>query len=254
MNARNRSRPIEAWVLAGAALLAACGSSDGTTSEASNTSPTTPTTISAVAPDRTITVDATGIARGVPDTMSLTLAVELQAPSTREVLDAVETQSTALRQALIAAGVPEEELQTTQLSVYPTYGGYTETGIGSIVGYTATVSLTVRTADLSTASSLVDGAAAAVGDALRVNGLMWSISNSAELIEIATADAVDTARVQAAQLAEASGLTLGAIISVTETTPMNYGYGYGEGNSSSIPYDPGTGTVQVSVSVTFAAS
>lgn len=256
MRTTDRSPTGMVWTVAAAAVLAACGSGTAESPTATESSTTQTAPITAVAPARTITVDATGVARGTPDTMSLTLAVELQAPTTREVLDAVAAQSTALHDFLVASGIPEDQLQTTQLSVYPVYGAYTEMGVGVITGYSATVSLSVLTADLAAASTLVDGAADVVGDALRVTGLQWSMANSDQLTAEARADAVDAARVQAAQLAEAAGLTLGDIVSVTEnlSTVSGYGYGVGEGDSSAIPFDPGTGTVRVAVTVTFDAS
>jgi uncharacterized protein YggE len=255
MRTTHRSPTGAVWTVAAAAVLAACGSGSADSPTAAGSPSTTDAPpVTTIAPARTITVDATGVARGTPDTMSLTLAVELQAPTTREVLDAVAAQSTALHDFLVASGIPEDQLQTTQLSVYPVYGAYTEMGVGVITGYSATVSLSVLTADLAAASTLVDGAADVVGDALRVTGLQWSMANSDELTAAARADAVDAARVQAAQLAEAAGLTLGDIVSVTENLESAYGYGMGEGDSSAIPFDPGTGTVRVSVTVTFEAS
>jgi uncharacterized protein YggE len=204
----------------------------------------------------TISIDATGVAHGTPDIVELALAVEVQAPTTQEVLATASDRSAALRDYLLGQGIADSDLRTTSLSVYPNYGAYSESGSASITGYTATVSMTVGSADLTKASGLVDGAAGIVGDSLRINGLTWSMSNTDALTAEARTDAIAAARVQAGQLATASGLTLGDIVSVSESANSGYPYFYmgGEGDSSAIPLDPGTGTVSVSVNVVFAAS
>jgi uncharacterized protein YggE len=78
------------------------------------------------------------------------------------------------------------------------------------------------------------------------------LDNNEAVLAEARADGAAKAKVQAEQLAAASGLRLGEIISVTAPSdPNSYMYsGYGP---EGIPFNPGSQEMQVAVTVTFAA-
>jgi uncharacterized protein YggE len=63
---------------------------------------------------RTIIGTATGKVEGVPDTLTVTLGVESQAPSAQAALAQSSDRSTKVIAALKASGVAPEDLQTTQ--------------------------------------------------------------------------------------------------------------------------------------------
>lgn len=272
MSASNRSHVR--WIVIGTACLALGGCATKSSSSGSSTEPATSvaatpsTTTTTTAPattaappaptvtgadDHRITVNAVGSAGGVPDSVTITMGVETTAPTTVEVLQALSSKSDALIAYLRKEGVPEENLQTTSLTAYPTYGDYPPGGGSpSITGYTASMSVNVQVADLTKASTLIDGAAFAVGDALRLSGLSWSIRDRSTLLATARADAVTQARTQAAELAKAAGWKLGPIVSIDETTAA-YPYLRAEGDmGGGVPFNPGTEQVQVNLTVVFA--
>ncbi len=219
------------------------------------TATSAPETPDAPDPARHITVTGTGLASGAPDSVTLTMGVEVVAATTTEVLDSVSTKSDALVAYLRGAGIASEDLQTTNLSVYPNYvyDGVLPGGSPAISGYTANVTLSVRVGELAQASTLVDGAAFTVGDALRLQGLMWSISDSGELLATARAEAIDDARSRASQFAQAAGWTLGSIESIEES-PGTYAYGEGDSGSGSIPFTPGSSQLTVTAIVVFSVT
>ena len=106
---------------------------------------------------------------------------------------------------LTDAGVSKDDVQTSGLSVYPEFDGDGE----KIIGYTSSNSLTVTTHDLDGAGRIIDAAAGAVGDDIRIDGVWFSIEDTGELVKQARADAVRKAGEQAQQLAGAAGIGLG---------------------------------------------
>jgi|CXWL01.1.fsa_nt_gi uncharacterized protein YggE len=212
----------------------------------------TPTTS---APDsKTVTVQAVGIATGVPESVLLTLAIETIAATTAEALDTVSNKSKALTSYLLDAGVAADDLQTTSLSLYPAYDYTDPTLQPSITGYQASMTVTALVESVDLAATIIDGAATAVGDALRIYGLSFAITDREAVIAEARADAIVQAQAQAEQLASAAGLQLGDIVSIAEgASDISYPFPRAsDGGDASL--NPGTQTLQVYVTVVFSAT
>jgi uncharacterized protein len=255
--------PVVAGAIAATALVVSGCSGGGDADEqesvaaAPSASPTTPaaeaspaSSTPAVEPSaRVITVTGTGEASGTPDTAELTLGVEVRAATTSEALAAARESTDSLLAVLRAVPVPEEDLQTTSLSVYPNYE-YTPEGTGAPTGYVANVTIRVRTT-VEASSAIVDDAAAAVGDALRVQGLSWTVADPEALLAEARRVAVVDAEATAASLAEAAGAELGPIVSISTGGAPTYPYLAGEGDVSAIPFAPGQATITAAVTVAF---
>jgi uncharacterized protein len=203
--------------------------------------------------NRTVAARGTGHALGKPDVLRISLGVEVFEPTTAEVLSTVTSKAALVNDAMKAQGVPSADMQTTQLTVYPRYDNPGPYGSGTISGYVASMGVTVKATDIARASTLVDAAARAAGDAFRVNGLNWSIDKPEPLLAVARADAVAQAGVQAKQLADAAGVKLGAIRSINDETSSSYPYG-GQGDMSGgagIPLEPGSSDLTVQVTVVY---
>ena len=113
------------------------------------------------------------------------------------------------------------------------------------------VSATLR--NLSRAGTVIDDAVAAAGDAGRLNGVSFSMSDTNPLMAAARQQAVAAAHADALQLAAAAGEHLGALVSLTDQPqPNNPGVFYGAAASAAktapVPVQPGT--QQLSVNVT----
>ncbi|MGZ6965305.1 MAG: SIMPL domain-containing protein, partial [Acidimicrobiia bacterium] len=107
---------------------------------------------------RTITGTATGKVEGVPDTLTVTLGVESQAPSAQAALAQNADRSTRVIASLKASGVAPKDLQTTQLSLNPTFDQR-----GRITGYAVSNLVTAKVHDVVNAGKVVDAAAAQAG-------------------------------------------------------------------------------------------
>ena len=86
----------------------------------------------------TITVNGSGKASTVPDRACFTFGVDTKRNTAVDASNANNRDMQQLIDALRAAGVPEKDIQTSQISLYPDYSDS-----GDLRGYEATNSVTV---------------------------------------------------------------------------------------------------------------
>jgi uncharacterized protein YggE len=199
-----------------------------------------------------ITARGVGTITGTPDVVTVVLGVQTQGPSAQGALDANTRQATALINMLKSKGVADADLQTSELSVNPSYNPST----GKISGYEVTNQVTATLHDIAGAGGIIDAAGDAAGDAVRVQQLSFSIDDDSALRAKARADAVKQAQTQARQLAEAAGVRLGNIRSITESpaapppSPL-YKQSMDAAGAAPVPVQPGSQKLSVSVEVVY---
>lgn len=204
----------------------------------------------APAPQPGITARGLGVVGGAPDLVTVVLGVQSRDPSARAALDANNAGAAAVTERLTASGVAAADLRTSGLSINPTYGP-----TGRISGYEVTNQVTATLRDIGAAGGLIDAAAAAAGDSIRVDRLGFSIDDDSALRARARADAVRLAQAQATQLAEAAGVGLGPILSITEVAqdaPPPLQRDFAQADAASVPLQPGTQELSVTVEIVYA--
>jgi uncharacterized protein len=199
-----------------------------------------------------ITAQGIGRVKGQPDVLTLELGVETRAASSEAALKDNASRANALIDTLKGHGVVAADITTSQLSISPTY---TNDG-RQITGYQVTNLVTARLHDLKAAGSLIDAAAGAAGNAIRVQQISFSIDDDSALLATARADAVRRARDQADQMARAAGVRLGRVRSISETTSVPPPYierqSFGAaGAPAPTPIMPGTQELTVAVTVVY---
>ncbi len=158
-----------------------------------------------------------------------------------------------LLDALKIRGVKAEDITTTNVSLYPqtTNDGHT------ITGYQAANTLMVKIRDIANAGSIIDAAAATVGDEITLQGVSFAIDDTGALRAEARKDAVVKAKAQADQLAAASGQRVGQVLSLSEgvsaSTPLPYAVDASGGRdaAASVPIEPGQQQLDVNVTVVY---
>lgn len=196
-----------------------------------------------------ITVSGEGRASGKPDLMTVNMGVEANADTANGALDEANVLATALIKTFKDMGVESKDLQTSDLSIWPNWDNDAQ----RIVGYHVSNTLTVKLRNLGRAGEVIDAAAGAVGDAVRFNGVSFTIDDTTRLATKARADAVKRAADQAKQLADAAGVELGDLRSMDETggqapTPVYYGMAADEAvRAESVPIEKGSQEVTVNV-------
>ena len=148
-----------------------------------------------------------GLVKGTPDTLRVVLGVETRSASAKDALAANNDKANALVDTLKSKGVEAKDIQTSQLSIHPTYDDKGQ----RITGYQVNNTVTATLHDIAGAGALIDAAAGAVGDAVRVQSIGFSIDDDSALKAEARTQAVHLAQLQAEQMAKAAGVKLGAI-------------------------------------------
>ena len=232
-----------------AILLAACGSAAGSSPQEITVSTSGEATTG-------ISVSGMGEVTGTPDTVEVALGVSVLGETVDDAATTAAEKAQALIEALTSNGVAEEDITTTDYSIYPEYdySGNQE----RLVGYRVTNTVKAKIRDLDTTGAVLDAASAAGGDDVVVNGLSFSIEDNDELVTAAREAAWNDALAKATQLAELSGQTLGEATSITETVSMPpIPIPYAEeaaADRAMTPIEPGTSAVTISLQVQFGLS
>jgi uncharacterized protein YggE len=186
-------------------------------------------------PEPVLEVTAAGRAQAVPDQVVVGLGVEVRDASVGAAVSRASGAVDLLLGVLDAAGVTGEDRQTTGLSVQESYGPQGPDG------FLAAYRLTVVVRDLAAAGALVQTAADAVGEPLRVSGFALGVQDVEPVEARARAAAVRAARRQAEQLAAAAGAWLGRLLELREDGggPQVVAHRMASGGRSSFPVEPG---------------
>lgn len=160
-----------------------------------------------------ITVTGEGRAEAVPDLAVITIGVTTHADTAAAALAENSARLSAVLDRLRAAGVADRDLQTSGLSLGPRYD-YGNNHPPRLEGYEATNQLAVRVRALDTLGAILD--AAVTDGANTLGGLAFSLADPQGARDAALAAAVAEARRKAAIIAEAAGVRLGPVLSISE--------------------------------------
>ncbi len=231
-----RSRTVACALAAAAAVLAAGCSSSPSPSAGQD------------APVPGISTQATGTVTGTPDTVTVVLAVQTQAAAANAALSDNAAKASTVIDLLKDQGIAAEDIKTSNLNLHPQRGPD-----GQITGYQVTNEVTATVHDISKAGPLIDAAAGAAGDAIRVQQTTFSIADDSDLRADARAEAVTQAETQAEQLAQAAGVDLGRVRSIAEA-PLQSGppQPLAHADRTAVtPVEPGSQDVTVTVDVVY---
>jgi hypothetical protein len=155
---------------------------------------------------------------------------------------------------LKAKGVAAKDVQTSDLSISPQYGSsFPGGGDSKITGYQVSNMVTVTMHDVNASGAVIDAAADAAGNDVRVQNLSFSIADEGALRAQARTAAVTQAKEKAKQLADAAGVSLGPLLSITEgssTPPTPYAAQAKALND--VPVEPGSQELHITVDLVYA--
>jgi uncharacterized protein YggE len=165
-----------------------------------------------------ITVNGEGVVSLAPDTATIRLGVSERAASAAEAMAQTSEKVRGILNQLDSLKIAGLDRQTSGLYLRPVYdnGSRNDTTPVQVSGYEAgnTVSVTVR--DLSKLGQLLDAVVAE--GANDFNGLQFGLQDNQAALEQARKDAVSDAMARAKQLADAAGVKLGKVVSMSETS------------------------------------
>ena len=181
--------------------ISACDSSSGPTGTADREA-------------RQVTVVGAGEVQGAPDTLTVNASIEFVAPDVSGAMNQTSDRQRAVIDALVGFGIDRKDISTAQVSLQPQFAGGDST---TIVGYRASNSINVKIRKLDTASQALALIVSTGGDATRINSVNYSIEDDSQLVKDARARAFNDAKNRAQQYAQLSGLSLGKVMSITES-------------------------------------
>lgn len=200
-----------------------------------------------------ITVTGEGQVAVVPDMATISLGVTVNGDTAKAALEANSAALAAVLERLAASGIEAKDIQTSGLSLGPVYDYASSGGAQTVQGYTASNMVTVQVRAIDKVGPVLD--ASVTDGANTLNGITFGLLDPVPATDDARRKAVEDARRKAGLYADAAGVELGKIVSITEGgnygVPMMMG-GASFAKADSVPVAAGELTVGASVTVTFA--
>jgi uncharacterized protein len=204
---------------------------------------------------RLISLSGHGEVRRAPDTAFVITGVLSQGATAAEALAANTKSMNALFAALKEAGIADKDVQTSNFAVMPRYN-FQEGKAPELVGYDVSNTVTVTTRKIGDLGALLDKVVQAGSN--QINGIGFEVSEPAAALDearkLATADATRKAKIYA----EAMGVSLGPVMSISEggnvPPPMPMARGkvmMADAAAAPVPVAAGEQTLSVDVNITW---
>lgn len=178
-----------------------------------NASAQTPATAPVASDSTLLSVSARGQASRAPDVAGISAGVVTQAADANAAMRENAAQTSRLMEAIRAAGVQSRDVQTAGISLSPTYR-YVENEEPRITGYSASNTLNLKVRNLDQLGEVLDALVAS--GANNLHGPSLEIDQPEAVYDEARRKALEQARQRADMYAEALGLKVRRIMSISE--------------------------------------
>jgi len=175
-----------------------------------------PLSVSSVVTQKTDTFSVSGEGKVtvVPDVANVTVGVQSQGSTAKQVQEDLNQKINAVSAAVKQLGIQDKDIQTTNYSIYPTYD-YSSSK-QRITGYQASTNLVVKVHDLDQTNSVVD--TATEKGANTIGGISFDVSDRTKAENEAREKAFQEARSKAEMAAQIAGFKLGKVINYSESS------------------------------------
>lgn len=212
--------------------------------------------VGAVVPQGTLlSVSASADAKRVPDVASISTGVVTQATDANAAMRANAVQMDKVMAAIRKAGIAERDIQTSGINLNPNYK-YVENAPPAIVGYQASNTVNVKVRDLSKLGKVLD--TFVEQGANQVNGPSFEVDEPEEAYDEARIAAIKKAQARAQTYADALGLKVRRIVSISEggasfprPMPMMMAMAADGMRAKETSVSPGESTLSVNLDVVF---
>lgn len=216
--------------------------------------PTLATDPAATPPEHTISVTGTGRVVLTPDTADVRLGVTTTAKTVKAARAAAATAMTAVIASLRSRGIADKDIQTTTLSLQPTYNYSIGSNPPAVTGYSLTNAIAVTIRDLGKLGDAIDGALGA--GATSLDGVAFRVADQSGAETQARQAAIAEASAAAKTLADAAHVSISGVASISESVaPVPYPVQYFAAGAASkdvaTPVMAGTSEVSVTVAVVY---
>lgn len=159
-----------------------------------------------------ISVSASSEMKVSPDIATISLGVEALKPTALEAERDASERIDKISATLIDMGIEESKINTSNYSIYPSYNWRNDERY--LEGYNVYIMLTISGVEIDKVGDILTESVK-VG-ANTVDGVSYECSTYDEVYAEALADAIQKAKEKADKMAEASGSTVGEVISISE--------------------------------------
>lgn len=203
----------------------------------------------------TVTASGNGKVAAPPDEATMYFGVTRRDADAKKALAKASTAAEKINAELRKQGITKDDLQTSNVSVYPQYR---DSGGKSVIdGFQASIDVTAKVKDLEKLGAIITALTNA--GAQNVNGPAFGIGEDAPYRNQAIKKAVDDARSQAEAMADAAGKSVGGVVSISASSvnvpvPMwgqMRGAGLDTAASADVPIEAGQLDVTADVTVVF---
>lgn len=164
-----------------------------------------------------LSITGTGHVLAAPDMATVTSGVVTDSKSAKEALSENSKAMNAVIERIKSAGIEAKDIQTSGFNISPNYDhSKSSYSGGRIVGYRVSNNVTVKVRDLSKLGDLLD--AMVTEGANTINGINFIVSERDTLSDEARKNAVENAKRKAELYAAASGVKLGRVLSINESS------------------------------------
>jgi hypothetical protein len=201
----------------------------------------------------TLALSATGEVRTAPDQAIVTLGVSVQALDAAAAMRANAARMAQVLAALKRQGQPGRDIQTANLSLNAQYV-YAQNQPPKLSGYQASNDVVLTVEDLGRLGPILDAAGAA--GATEVRGVSFGLKDPQAAEDTARLQAVKALKAKAELYAQAEGLRIVRLASLTENGGYQPGppqpmFAMAKAASASTPVEAGQLSVRVEVSAVY---
>jgi len=161
----------------------------------------------------TVSLDVEGEVKATPDLASIAFGVQTRSPSAAQAIKDNRARMSSVLTLLKAAGVETKDVQTSSLTLNQQYT-YAPNQPPKLANYQATNQVRIQVRDLAKLGADIDAVSAA--GVTEIGGITFSLAHSDTLQDEARKQAIRRAAERAALYAEATGLKLGRLITISE--------------------------------------
>lgn len=201
-----------------------------------------------------ISISATGEASQAPDTANISAGVVTESEDSEKAMQDNAAQMEKLIDAIAKAGIDDKDVQTSGISLSPRYHHQRDRK-PQITGYRARNTVRVKVHKIEELGKVLDAMAAA--GANQIHGPSLEIGDPGPVMAEARQKALDKAQKRAGTYAEALGMKVRRIVSVSENgngggpRPMLHAEMATARADTATPVKPGETTVSVNLDLVF---
>lgn len=149
-----------------------------------------------------------------PDIAYVDVGVVTQSKDSTQAVQDNAVHATDLLKALRGAGLADKDIQSQFYGVQPQYDYQASPAV--LTGYQVTNNFRVTVRDLTKVGQVIDKATGAGGN--QVNGVTFDLADRTQSESQALAQAVVSAKAKAAVMAQAAGVSLGRLLTLSDGT------------------------------------